>query len=64
MRQFRYNLHQIPYSFTVEVTDRFMGLNLIDRVQEELWTEVHDIAKDAVIKTIPVKETEKSKMVV
>ena len=44
MRQFRYNLHQIPYSFTVEVTDRFMGLNLIDRVQEELWTEVHDIA--------------------
>ena len=52
MRQFRYNLHQIPYSFTVEVTDRFMGLNLIDRVPEELWMEIHHIAQEAVIKTI------------
>ena len=63
MREFRYDLHQILYSFTVEVTDRFMGLNLIDRVQEELWTEVRDIAQEAVIKTIPEKETEKSKMI-
>ena len=55
MREFRYDLHQILYSFTVEVTDRFMGLNLIDRVQEELWTEVRDIAQEAVIKTIPEK---------
>ena len=55
MRQLRYDLHQIPYGFTVELTDRFMGLNLIDRVQEELWTEVHDIAQEAVIKTIPGK---------
>ena len=46
MRQFRYDLHQIPYGFTVEVTDRFMGLNLIDRVQEELCIEVRDITQE------------------
>ena len=42
-RPFRYDLNQIPYNHTVEVTNRFKGLDLIDRVPEELWTEVHDI---------------------
>ena len=44
-RPFRYDLNQIPYSYTVEVTNRFKGLDLIDRVPEELWTEVHDIVQ-------------------
>ena len=52
-RPFRYDLHQIPYDYTVEVTNRFRGLHLIDRVPEELWTEVHDIVQEAGIKTIP-----------
>ena len=43
MRPFKYNLNQIPYSYTVEVTNRFKGLDLIDRVLEELWMEVRDI---------------------
>ena len=43
-RPFMYDLNQIPYDYTVEVTNRFMGLDLIDRVPEELWLEVHDIA--------------------
>ena len=43
MRPFRYALNQIPYDYTVEVTNRFMGSGLIDRVLEEIWTEVHDI---------------------
>ena len=42
-RSFRYDLNEIPYDYTVEVTNRFKGLNLIDRVPEELWMEVHDI---------------------
>ena len=42
-RPFRYDLNQIPYDYTVEVTNRFKGLDLIDRVPEELWTEVHNI---------------------
>ena len=42
-RPFRYNLNQIPYDYTVEVTNRFKGLDLIDRVPEELWMEVHDV---------------------
>ena len=50
---FRYDLNQIPYDITVEVTNRFKGLDLIDRVLQELWTEVHDIVQEAVIKTIP-----------
>ena len=54
-RSFRYDLNQIPYDYRVEVTNRFKGLNLIDRVPEELWTEVHDIVQEAVIKTIPKK---------
>ena len=51
-RPFRYDLNQIPYDYTVEVTNRFKGLDLIDRVPEELWTEVHDIVQEVVIKTI------------
>ena len=55
-RPFRYDLNQIPYDFTVEVRNRFKGLDLIDRVPKELWTEVHDIVQEAVIKTIPKKK--------
>ena len=51
-RPFRYDLNQIPYDYTVEVTNRFKALDLIDRVPEELWTEIHDIVQEAVIKTI------------
>ena len=54
-RLFRYDLNQIPYDYTVGVTNRFKGLYLIDRVPEKLWTEVHDIVQEAVIKTIPKK---------
>ena len=54
-RPLRYDLNQIPYNYTVEVTSRFKGLNLIDRVPEELWTEVHFIVQEAVIKTFPKK---------
>ena len=53
---FRYDLSQIPYDYTVEVRNRFKGLDLIDRVPEELWTEVHDIVQEAGIKTIPKKK--------
>ena len=53
---FRYDLNQIPYGYTVEVTNRFKGLDLIDRVLEELWMEVHDTIQEAVIKTIPKKK--------
>ena len=52
-RSFRYDLNHIPYDYTEEVTNRFKGLELIDRVPEELWMEVPDIVKEAVIKTIP-----------
>ena len=55
-RPFRYDLNQIPYDYTVEVTNRFKGLDLIDRVPKELWTKVHDIVQEAVIKTIPKKK--------
>ena len=55
-RPFRYDLNQIPYDYAVEVMNRFKGLDLIDRVHEELWTEVWDIVQEAVIKTIPKKE--------
>jgi len=54
-RPFGYDLNQIPYNYIVEVTNRFKGLDLTDRVPEELWTEVHDIVQEAVIKTIPKK---------
>ena len=62
-RPFRYDLNQIPYVYTAEVTNRFRGLDLIDRVPDELWTEVHDIVQETGIKTIP-KEMQKSKMAV
>ena len=55
-RPFRYDLNQIPYDYTVEVTNIFKGLDLIDRVPEELWMEVRDIVQEAVIKTIPKKK--------
>ena len=61
-RPFRYDLNQIPYNYTVEVTNKFKGLDLIDRVPEELWMEVCDIVQEAVIKTIPKKK--KGKMVI
>ena len=54
-RPFRYDLNQISYDYTVEA-NRFKGLDLIDRVPEELWTEVRDILQDTVIKTIPKKK--------
>ena len=53
---FRYDLNQIPYDYTVEVTNRFKGLDLIDRLPEELWTEVCDIVQEAGIKTISKKK--------
>ena len=55
-RPFRYDLIQIPYYYTVEVTNRFKGLDLIDRVPEELWKEVHDTVQETGIKTIPKKK--------
>ena len=61
-RPFRYDLNQIPYDYTVEVTNRFKGLDLIDRVPEELWMEFPDIVQEAVIKTIPkIKKCKKAK---
>ena len=56
IRPFRYDLNQFPYDYTVEVTNRFKGLDLTDRVPEELWTEVHSIVQEAVTKTIPPKK--------
>ena len=55
-RPFRYDLNQIPYNYTVEVRNRLKGLDLIDRVPDELWTEVHDIVQEIGIKTIPKKK--------
>ena len=55
-RPFRYDLNQIPYNYTVEVRNRFKGLDLIDRVPDGLWIEVHDIVQEAVNKTIPKKK--------
>ena len=62
-RPFRYDQNQIPYNYTGEVTNRFKGLDLIDSVPEELWTEVCDIVQEAVIKT-QEKEMQKGKMIV
>ena len=53
-RPFRYDLNQIPYDYTMEVRNRFKGLDLIDRVPDELWTEIHDIVQETGIKTIPM----------
>ena len=55
-RPFRYNLNQIPYDYTVEVRNRFKGLDLIDRVPDELWTEIRDNAQKTGIKTIPIEK--------
>ena len=55
-RPFRYDLNQIPYDYTVEVRNRFKGLDLTDKVPEELWTEARDIVQEAVINTIPKKK--------
>ena len=53
---FRYDLNEIPYDYTVEVTNRFKGLDLIDRVPDELWTEVRDIVQETGIKIIPMEK--------
>ena len=64
-RSFTYDLNQIPYDYTVEVRNRFKGLDLIDRVPDELWTEVRNIVRKVVIKTIPrEKKCKKAKIVV
>ena len=55
-RSFRYDLNQIPYNYTVEVRNRFKGLDLIDRVPDEVWTEVPDIVQETGIKTIPIEK--------
>ena len=55
-RPFRYDLNQVPYDYTVEVRNRFKGLDLIDRVPDELWNEVRDIVQDTGIKTIPMEK--------
>ena len=55
-RPFRYDLNQIPYDYTVEVRNRFKGLDMIDRVPDELWTEVRDIVEETGIKTIPMEK--------
>ena len=58
-RPFRYDLNQIPYDYTLEERNRFKGLDLIDRVPDELWTEVHDIVQEAVMKITPKKRNAK-----
>ena len=68
-RQFKYDLNQIFYDYTkvtveVEVRNRFKGLDMVDRVPEELWTEVHNIVWEAVDKTIPKEKMQKGKVVV
>ena len=55
-RPFRYDLNQIPYDYTAEVRNRFKGLDLIDRVPDELWNEVRDIVQETEIKTIPMEK--------
>ena len=55
-RPFRYDLNQIPYDYTVEVRNRFKGLDLMDKVPDELWNEVHDIVQETGIKIIPKKK--------
>ena len=62
-RPFRYDLSQIPYHYTVEVRNRFKGLDLIDRVLDELWTEVHDIVQETGIRPSPWKRNAKKQNV-
>ena len=59
IRAFRYDLTQIPYDYTVKVTNRFKELDLVDRVPKELWMEVHNIVQEATKKTIPKKKKSK-----
>ena len=63
-RPFRYDLNQIPNDYTVEVRNRFKGLDLIDRVPDELWIEVCDIVQEAGIKTISKKKSKKAKWLI
>ena len=64
-RPFRYDLNQIPYDYRVEVTNKFKGLDLVDRVPEELWMEFYDIVQEVMIKTIlKKKKMQKGKMIV
>ena len=60
-RAFRYDLNQIPSDYTVEVRNRFKGLDLIDRVPDELWNEIRDIVQEKGIKTIPMEKNAKKK---
>ena len=62
-RPFRYDLNQIPYNYTMEMTNRFKGLDMIDRVPEKLWMEVCDTVQEAVIKNIPKKKDAKKQNV-
>ena len=55
-RPFRYDLNQIPYDYTVEVRNRLKGLDLIDRVPDELWNEVREVVQETGIKTIPIEK--------
>ena len=63
-RPFRYDLNQIPYDYTVEVRNRFKGLDLKERLLDELWMEVHDIVQETGINPSPKQEMQKSKMAV
>ena len=63
-KPFRYDLNQIPYDYTEEVRNRFKGLDLIDRMPDDLWTEVHDLVQETGIKTIPRKKMQNNKMAV
>ena len=64
-RPFRYDLTQIPYDYTAEVMNRFKGLDLVDRMPEELWKKVHNIVQEVMTKTIPKrKEIQEGKVVV
>ena len=63
MRPFRYDLNQITYNYTVEVTNSFKGLDLVDRVPEELWMELHDIVQETRINTIPKKKMQHGKII-
>ena len=61
-RPFRYDLNQIPYDYTVEVRNRFKGLDLIDSMPDELWNEVHDIVQETGNKTIPMEKKGKNQL--
>ena len=63
-RPFRYDLNQIPYDYTVEVTNRFTGLDLVDRVPEELWKEIHNIVQEVVTKTNSKEKMQEGKVVI